>query len=90
MKSLDENKKLSITTFLDNKNFCIQIADNGDGIPEEIINKIFEKGYSTKTKKKGDHGYGLYITRQLVEHNNGSISVERTSEKTKFLVKFLI
>ena len=90
LKSLDENKKLSITTFLDNKNFCIQIADNGDGIPEEIINKIFEKGYSTKTKKKGDHGYGLYITRQLVEHNNGSISVERTSEKTKFLVKFLI
>ncbi|WP_367179358.1 sensor histidine kinase [uncultured Clostridium sp.] len=90
LKSLDENKEISITTFLDDKKFCIQIADNGDGIPEEIINKIFEKGYSTKTKEKGDHGYGLYITRQLVEHNNGIISVERTTLKTKFLIEFLM
>ncbi|MBU3182757.1 sensor histidine kinase [Clostridium psychrophilum] len=90
VKSLDEKKEMSITTFLDNKHFCIQIADNGDGIPDEIINKIFEKGYSTKTKKNSDHGYGLYITRQLVEHNNGNISVERMSEETKFLVKFQI
>lgn len=90
LKSFAENKEISITTSLDDSKFCIEIADNGDGIPEEIKNKIFEKGYSTKTKEKGDHGYGLYITKQLVEHNNGSISVERTSEKTKFLVKFLI
>ena len=90
LKSLDENKEISITTFLDDKKFCIQIADNGDGIPEEIINKIFEKGYSTKTKEKGDHGYGLYITKQLVEHNNGIISVERTTLKTKFLIEFLM
>ena len=61
--------------------FCIEIPDNGDIIPEEVIKRIFEKGFSTKTKEKGDHGYGLYITKQLVEHNNGSISVESTSEK---------
>jgi len=90
LKSLSENKEISITTFLDNSKFCIQITDNGDGIPKEIKNKIFEKGYSTKTKQKGERGYGLYITKQLVENNNGNISVERTSEKTNFLVEFLI
>ncbi|WAG63069.1 hypothetical protein LL038_09440 [Clostridium estertheticum] len=62
------------------------MSNNGSDIPKEIINKIFEKGYSTKTKGKGDHGYGLYITKQLVEHNNEIISIERTSLKTKFLM----
>jgi len=90
LKSTTENKEISINTFLDNSEFCIEIADNGDVIQEETIKKIFEKGFSTKTKEKGEHGYGLYITKQLVEHNNGSISVESTSENTKFLVKFVI
>ncbi|WP_259473096.1 sensor histidine kinase [Clostridium estertheticum] len=90
LKALDDNKEISITTFLDDNKFCIEISNNGSGIPKEIINKIFEKGYSTKTKGKGDHGYGLYITKQLVEHNNGIISVERTSLKTKFLIEFLM
>ncbi|MBU3217699.1 GHKL domain-containing protein (plasmid) [Clostridium estertheticum] len=90
LKALDENKEISIITFLDDNKFCIEISNNGSGIPKEIINKIFEKGYSTKTKGKGDHGYGLYITKQLVEHNNGIISVERTSLKTKFLIRFLM
>ncbi|WP_318010958.1 sensor histidine kinase [Clostridium estertheticum] len=90
LKSHTENKEISITTFLEDSKFCIEIADNGEGIPEEIKNKIFEKGFSTKTKQKGEHGYGLYITKQLVERNNGSISVERASQKTKFLVKFIM
>ncbi|WP_152753953.1 sensor histidine kinase [Clostridium estertheticum] len=90
IKALDDNKEISITTFLDDKKFCIEISNNGGGIPKEIINKIFEKGYSTKTKGKGDHGYGLFITKQLVEHNNGIISVERASLKTKFLIEFLM
>ncbi|MBX4260195.1 GHKL domain-containing protein [Clostridium estertheticum] len=88
LKSYTENKEISITTYLENTTFCIEIANNGEGIPEEIKNKIFEKGFSTKTKQEGDNGFGLYITKQLVEHNNGNISVERVSGKTKFLVEF--
>ncbi|WAG58662.1 sensor histidine kinase [Clostridium estertheticum] len=88
LKSYTENKEISITTYLENTTFCIEIANNGEEIPEEIKNKIFEKGFSTKTKQEGDHGFGLYITKQLAEHNNGNISVERVSGKTKFLVEF--
>ncbi|MCB2339270.1 sensor histidine kinase [Clostridium estertheticum] len=88
LKSYTENKEISITTYLENTTFCIEIANNGEGIPEEIKNKIFEKGFSTKTKQEGDNGFGLYITKQLVEHNNGNISVESVSGKTKFLVEF--
>ncbi|MBZ9633221.1 GHKL domain-containing protein [Clostridium sp. FP1] len=90
LKSCTENKEISITTSLEDSKFCIEIADSGEGIPEEIKNKIFEKGFSTKTKQKGEHGYGLYMTKKLVEHNDGSITVECVSGKTKFLVKFVI
>ncbi len=90
LKSSTENKEISLITSLENNRFCIEIEDNGEGIPKEIKNKIFEKGFSTKTNQKNEHGYGLYITKQLVEHNNGSISVEHVSGKTKFLVEFVI
>ncbi|WP_333888256.1 sensor histidine kinase [Clostridium sp.] len=82
------NKEISITTFKEDTNFCIEIADNGDVIPENIIEKIFNRGFSTKVKQNDLHGFGLYITKQLVEKNNGTISVESIPGKTKFLIKF--
>ncbi len=83
-----ENKEISITTFKEDKKFCIEVTDNGDVIPESIKRKIFDKGFSTKTKESNDHGFGLYITKQLVERNNGTISVESIPERTEFLVEF--
>ncbi|APM41309.1 sensor histidine kinase [Clostridium kluyveri] len=87
-KSDVENKEISIITFKEDINFCIEIADNGDVIPKNIIEKIFNKGFSTKTKEKCEHGFGLYITKQLIEKNNGIIFVESTTQRTKLTVKF--
>lgn len=83
-----KDKEISITTFKEDKNFCIEISDNGDVIPEDIIEKIFNRGFSTKTHGKDIHGFGLFITKQLVEKNNGTISVESIPGKTKFVIKF--
>jgi sensor histidine kinase regulating citrate/malate metabolism len=88
LKSYIDDKKIFITTFKENKKFCIEIEDNGDIIPEDIQKKIFDKGFSTKTKESSDHGFGLFITKQLIEQNNGTISVESSPESTKFLVEF--
>lgn len=90
LKSDIEDKEISITTFKEDKKFCIEIADNGDVIPDNIQRKVFDKGFSTKTKESNDHGFGLYITKQLVEQNNGTISLESSPENTKFLVEFEI
>lgn len=83
-----EDKEISITTFKECNKFCIEVSDNGPYIPENICKKIFDKGFSTKTKKSNDHGFGLYITKKLVQQNNGVISVNSTPEMTKFLVEF--
>lgn len=86
-KKEEENKEICIATFLRKDRFCIEVANNGKIIPNEIKNKIFEKGFSTKTEIKGGRGYGLYITKQLIEQNNGSISVESNERETVFLVE---
>ena len=62
----------------------ITVRDTGCGIPDEIKDRIFEKGFSTKGTGRG---VGMYHTKQLVESLGGTISFE--SEKdigTSFMV----
>ncbi|OAA93306.1 sensor histidine kinase [Clostridium coskatii] len=89
-KTYTDYKEIAVSTFIEHEDFCIEVADNGDVIPENMRKKIFDRGFSTKTTKKSDHGFGLYIIKQLVEENNGRIYVESSPEITRFLVKFKI
>ena len=52
----------------------IAIADEGEGIDPEIIDKIFEPFYTTKPKGEGT-GLGLSLSKRLIEANNGKIEV---------------
>ncbi|RXJ96045.1 histidine kinase [Arcobacter sp. AHV-9/2010] len=52
----------------------VNIIDNGGGVPDDILPKIFEPYYTTKYKSAGT-GIGLYMCKQIVEkHLNGEIS----------------
>lgn len=63
----------------------IDIADTGNGIPEENVSKIFEPYFSTK---ETGTGLGLAIVQKIVEMHNGTIEVEsKTGEGTRFTVK---
>ncbi|QAR34156.1 PAS domain S-box protein [Geovibrio thiophilus] len=48
----------------------IDIEDNGGGIPEELIKKIFDPYFTTKSSEQGS-GIGLYMVRAIVENNMG-------------------
>ena len=55
----------------------ISIRDNGCGIPDEIIDMIFEPMFTTKPKGEGS-GIGLDLVKQIITKHNGTISVEST------------
>lgn len=83
-----EGRKVSISTFEENTDYCISISNNGPAILEKDINRIFTSGFSTKRNEKSDHGFGLYIVHQLIQRYNGIITVTSSEEKTEFLIRF--
>jgi len=56
------------------------ISDNGEGIPDENINEIFNPFFTTKRKREGS-GLGLYIVYNEVQKMGGEIRVESTVGK---------
>jgi len=72
-KSENEDKILKIqVSEQNNERLRIEVSDNGIGIPEENLTRIFEHGFTTK--KKG-HGFGLHSTALAANELNGSIQV---------------
>ncbi|MDK2933634.1 MAG: hypothetical protein PWP27_1444 [Clostridiales bacterium] len=83
-----EDKVVSICTYIEQGKYCLSISDNGPMIPQEYMEKIYENGFSTKKENKKEHGFGLYIVKQLVERNNGEITVSSSEHETEFLIRF--
>ena len=76
-----------IKTNLDKSRVIIKIRDDGKGIEEKELNKIFDPFYSTKPVGEGT-GLGLSISYGIVEKHNGLILVESEAGKgTTFTVK---
>jgi len=77
-----KNKKITIT--IDEK---ITICDNGGGVDEKIIDKIFEPYFTTKFQSQGT-GIGLYMSRVIITQRfNGKIYVKNNKNGACFFIE---
>ncbi|MEL6461318.1 MAG: response regulator [Cyanobacteria bacterium J06621_15] len=87
-KEIEKNpNKITVKTCLEDNQVKISIADNGQGISEEVKQKIFEHLFTTKKVGQGT-GLGLSIARQIiVEKHGGSLEVNSELGKgTEFII----
>ncbi len=76
--------KISIKACCEDDQCIVQICDNGGGINEAILPKIFDPYFSTKEEKNGT-GLGLYISKVVIEdHSSGLLNVANVDDGVCF------
>jgi two-component system NtrC family sensor kinase len=81
-----QDGEITLYTRLENDGVAIDVADNGAGIPPDVLPKIFDPFFTTKEIGKGT-GLGLSISYQIIKDHGGRINVEsQVGRGTKFTV----
>ena len=85
VQAMPNGGNLKIKAQCENNHACISIQDTGEGISEEVKNKLFTPLFTTKSKGQG---FGLAVVKRLVEAQNGKIGFEsQKDEGTTFTIQ---
>lgn len=76
-----QKKIISLSVRSDEDNCCVvfQVADNGKGIPDELLPHVFERGVSGN----GGTGLGLAICKEIIQEHGGSMKIHTSSSGTR-------
>ena len=86
-QAMEKTGEIKVTTRHVKDNIEITISDDGPGIPEKNLTKIFDSFFTTKGVGKGT-GLGLNIAKDIVKKHNGTINVEsKVGEGTTFTIQ---
>jgi len=91
-KTADENyhPAVSVQTKKINDKVEIIVSDNGNGIPQNIVDKIFQPFFTTKPTGQGT-GLGLSLAYDIIKTHGGEIKVEtKDDEGSKFIIQLTI
>ena len=78
---------VSVSTKKTGNQVFISVSDNGNGIPQKIVDKIFQPFFTTKPTGQGT-GLGLSLSYDIVKAHGGEIKVEtKENEGTEFVIQ---
>ncbi|MES1221890.1 MAG: ATP-binding protein, partial [Bacteroidota bacterium] len=92
MKSANSNYKpeVEVETRKEGNRISISVCDNGNGVPQNIVDKIFQPFFTTKPTGSGT-GLGLSLAYDIVKAHGGEIEVEtKEGEGTEFVIQLPI
>jgi signal transduction histidine kinase len=84
IKYSEEKKKIEIRLYQQNQKAIIEVEDHGIGIAEHQLSRIFEKFYRVNSSQTGNisgTGLGLKVSKDIIEAQNGSLTVTSTVNK---------
>ena len=90
VKYSDEKAEIKVKLYTKQNKKIIEVYNTGNGIPEDKLEKIFERFYredEARNRKSGGYGLGLSIAREIVRQHSGSICAK--SEYGKW-VSFIV
>ena len=79
IKYTPDGGKIDITVGTSGKNVFARISDNGIGIPEKDLPRLFERFYrvdKARSRESGGTGLGLSIAREILSQHKGDISID--------------
>jgi signal transduction histidine kinase/ligand-binding sensor domain-containing protein/CheY-like chemotaxis protein/AraC-like DNA-binding protein len=76
-----EGGKIEVKLWEEDHAVCLQVADNGQGIAEDMDGKIFDKFYQGKNDSALNKGFGigLYLVKTFIEQHSGQVSYKATA-----------
>ena len=83
-------KIVTSLSYCDADSVAITVVDDGPGIPEDLMENVFERfarGDSSRSRVSGSTGLGLAITRAVINAHHGSIDVDSGCEGTAFTIR---
>lgn len=85
MKYTPEGGRIAVSARMEDENLRVEVEDNGAGIPQEDLSRLFERFYrveKARSREAGGTGLGLAIAKEIVEFHHGKIWI--ASEVGKF------
>jgi len=80
-------RRITVRTWMEGTQACVQVSDNGHGVPDKVRDRIFDPGFTTKGVGVGT-GLGLAICYNIVRKHDGELELDtRPGEGATFTVR---
>lgn len=86
LEAIEPGGNVSVSTFVSGHELIMEVADNGCGIPEEVMDKIGQPFFTTK---KNGTGLGVSVCYNICQRHNAKIDFKTGGTGTTVCVKFL-